>query len=444
MTKSTRLNGWIGLLALSLTFFSCSQSPVEHRTVLKNDVLSDCNIAVQNAVVVDHVAPPVGGRRYFYASVAAYESLVPFYANQLSLAGQLKDLAPISYTLDTSLDYCLDLVAMAAHTYASKALVYKEDSIANFRERQLAFYKENLSKEVFEQSLAWGDEVGKQVVAWSASDSFNYYRGKEYYLAKNIPGYWQPTAPNYMDAVEPNWGRIRTSVAPDAEFIPLPGPAPYDLTPGSRYMVQAQEVKDTVSNLDSMGLLMAKYWDDNPNATVHYGHATINILKVSPLGHWLSTYSTVARNKKLSLMESAEGMVRLSSAVYDAFILAFKAKYKYEYIRPETVIRNLWDSAWVPAIQTPSFPEYPSAHSVVSGAAGTLLTEMFGEVSYIDSAEMEFGLGTREFNNFHEAAKEACYSRLYGGIHFRDAIEHGRDQGIKLGEYHIAHLKTRK
>jgi hypothetical protein len=444
MTKATHFSLLAGIGIAALTLFSCGQTTVEHRTTLKNDVLSDCNIAIQNAVVVDHVAPPVGGRRYFYAAVAAYESLVPFYPEQQSLAGQLKDLPSISYTLDTSLDYCLDLVAMAAHTYTSKALVYKEDSIVNFRERQLAYYKEQLNSEVYEQSLAWGDAVGKQIVSWSSSDSFNYYRGKEYYLAKNIPGYWQPTSPNYMDAVEPNWGRIRTSLAPSSDFIPLPGPAPYDLSPGSPYMIQAQEVKDTVSQIDSMGLLMAKYWDDNPNATVHYGHATINILKVSPLGHWLSTYSTVARNKKLSLIESAEGMVRLSSAVFDAFILAFDAKYKYEYIRPETVIRNLWDSAWVPAIQTPSFPEYPSAHSVVSGAAGTLLTEMFGEVSYIDSAEMEFGLGTREFSNFHEAAKEACYSRLYGGIHFRDAIEHGREQGIKLGEYHIAHLKTKK
>ncbi len=434
------------LLAMSAAFLapSCNQEPTEHRSILNHDALSDCNIAIQNAVVVDRVPPPVGGRRYFYAAVAAYESLVPFYPEQKSLAGQLHDLPALNLSLDTSQDFCLDLVAIAAHTYTSKALVYKEDSIANFRDRQLAFYKKQLSSKVFNNSVAWGEEVGKQIVEWSKSDSFNYYRGKEYYLAKNAPGYWQPTSPNFSDAVEPNWGKIRPSLAPDAEFIPLPGPAPYSTDPTSAYMMQAQEVKDTVSHLDSNGLRMAKYWDDNPNATVHYGHATINILKVSPLGHWLSTYSTVARNQHLTLMESAEGMVRLSAAVYDAFIMAFKAKYKYEYIRPETVIRNHWDSAWSPAIQTPSFPEYPSAHSVVSGAAATILTDIFGEVSYIDSAEMEFGLGTRAFANFHAAAKEACFSRLYGGIHFRDAIVHGRDQGMKLGEYHIAHLQTRQ
>jgi hypothetical protein len=33
-----------------------------------------------------------------------------------------------------------------------------------------------------------------------------------------------------------------------------------------------------------------------------------------------------------------------------------------------------------------------------------------------------------------EAAEEAAVSRLYGGIHFRAAIEHGLEQGVCIGE----------
>jgi hypothetical protein len=53
-------------------------------------------------------------------------------------------------------------------------------------------------------------------------------------------------------------------------------------------------------------------------------------------------------------------------------------------------------------------------------------------------------LGVRKFNNFREAANEACMSRLYGGIHFIDAIENGKIMGNQLGEYHIQKVKTRK
>ena len=39
----------------------------------------------------------------------------------------------------------------------------------------------------------------------------------------------------------------------------------------------------------------------------------------------------------------------------------------------------------------------------------------------------------RTFNSFHEAAAEAAMSRLYGGIHFRDACEEGLAQGRGVG-----------
>jgi hypothetical protein len=47
---------------------------------------------------------------------------------------------------------------------------------------------------------------------------------------------------------------------------------------------------------------------------------------------------------------------------------------------------------------------------------------------------VEFGLPTRQFRSFNLAAEEAAISRLYGGIHFRDAIELGKWQGRKVGD----------
>ena len=38
--------------------------------------------------------------------------------------------------------------------------------------------------------------------------------------------------------------------------------------------------------------------------------------------------------------------------------------------------------------------------------------------------------GTRSFANFNEAAYEAAISRMYGGIHYKQACY----QGVKMGE----------
>ena len=429
-------------LSLVTLLAACTQSNTE-KIILKNDVLTECNVAIQNAVVVDRVPPPVASRRYYYAGVAAYEALVPFTKDFISLAGQLKDLKNIPKP-DTSLGYCLDLVAMCAHTYTSQKLVFQEDSIANFRARKLDFYLKNLPSSTFENSISYGDSVGATIVKWSKGDNYGKTRGTDFYLVKHEDGKWEPTLPEFGDALEPNWFKLRTAVVPTASTIAIPAPEPFSKDKNSRFYKITKQVYDQSKNQDSSFLHIAKYWDDNPNSTIHYGHATIGVLRISPPGHWLSIFSNIAKQKKYDLFKSAEGIVRLSAVIYDAFIICWDTKYKTEYVRPETVVRKYIDSTWTPAIQTPPFPEYPSAHSVVSSSSAALLTSMFGEYAFTDSTQMEFGLGARSFKNFREAANEACMSRLYGGIHFIDGIEKGKMMGNMLGEYHLKHIKTRK
>jgi hypothetical protein len=55
---------------------------------------------------------------------------------------------------------------------------------------------------------------------------------------------------------------------------------------------------------------------------------------------------------------------------------------------------------------------------------------------------MSYGLTARSFPSFNTAAAEAAISRLYGGIHYRQAIEEGVKQGRKVGELVVARVKT--
>lgn len=432
---------WIPLLFVAFFFTSCSKD--KENIILNQNVLSDCNTAIQNAIVVDNVSAPAGGRRYYYACVAAYESLVPFYSDHyISLAGQLHQLTP-GPKPDTTLKYCLDLVAMAAHSYASEKLVYKEDSIRFFRDRKLKWYKSRLSASMYNNSVAYGDSVGAHIVKWAVTDTFEQIRGRDFYTPSGKDGRWQPTSPDFAKAVEPNWNRVRPAAIPAANSFSIPPPEPFSTDKKSRFYAISKEVYDEVMKHDSANLVTAKYWDDNPNTMVHQGHVTFSILKVSPAGHWLGMYSTISRQKKYSLIESAEGFARFSAVIHDAFIACWDAKYVYDYIRPETAIRMLIDSSFTSLIQTPAFPEYPSGHSVVSTAVGTLSDTYFGNYEFTDSAEYEFGLGARKFRGILDASRQACISRLYGGIHFMDAIRNGQDLGRQVAEYHLKHLKTK-
>jgi len=125
----------------------------------------------------------------------------------------------------------------------------------------------------------------------------------------------------------------------------------------------------------------------------------------------------------------------------DAFISCWQVKYASNRVRPETVINKIIDRHWRPLLQTPPFPEYTSGHSVISTAAAVVLTRLIGDnISFYDDTEIEFGLKKRYFRSFVQASNEAAVSRLYGGIHYRDAIENGQEQGKKIGEYILGKL----
>ena len=143
-------------------------------------------------------------------------------------------------------------------------------------------------------------------------------------------------------------------------------------------------------------------------------------------------------------MDATATYALTSIALADAFISCWDEKYRSNLIRPETVINEYVDADWLPVLQTPPFPEYTSGHSVVSGAGGIALTSLFGDMYFIDSTEVRYGLPPREFNSFIEASDEAAISRLYGGIHYMPAIENGVTQGRALGRFLVNKIKLKK
>ena len=98
-----------------------------------------------------------------------------------------------------------------------------------------------------------------------------------------------------------------------------------------------------------------------------------------------------------------------------------------------------------PASADPPFPEYTCGHSTCSSAAAEALTSVFGDhFSYTDTTELEFGIKSRSFASFREAAIENSWARFYGGIHFHRSCIISNDAGKKIGGLVVERLKMKK
>ena len=219
---------------------------------------------------------------------------------------------------------------------------------------------------------------------------------------------------------------------PEGTSCALPSHPEYSEDKDSAFYKEALEVYEAKQNLTPERRAIARFWADDA------------MLSMTPPGHWISIALQILERDKVDLDKSVDILARLGVAVADGFIGCWQAKYQYDLIRPISYIRRVIDPKWEPLLNTPPFPEYPSGHSTQSGAAAAVLTNLFGEnFAFEDKTGSHAGLAPRNFASFNAAADDAGISRLYGGIHFRAAIERGLEQGRCIGAFTNA-LRTRR
>jgi len=245
-----------------------------------------------------------------------------------------------------------------------------------------------------------------------------------------------------MAAVEPYFNTVRPfTLDSAAQFKPVP-PVEFNTKKGSAfYELTAAVYKEGIA-LTSDHQIIAAFWDCNPFAVQNEGHLQYGSKKISPGAHWLGIAGIACEKTNKDFNASMQIYTAVSIGLMDAFMCCWDEKFRSNRIRPETAIRRYIDPAWTPLLQTPPFPEYVSGHSTISSTSATILTHYIGDnFSYTDSVETNYGLPPRSFKSFRQASEEAGISRFYGGIHFTDAIENGRTQGQKVGEWVLKRLR---
>ncbi len=393
----------------------------------------------------DIFAPPVAARIFSYASVAAYEAMLPAYPEYKSMAGQMHGLTPAPKP-EAGKTYCFQLASTSAMLYVGKQLVFSESAMEDKKEDVFAEYeKMGIPKDVFERSVAYGELIGKHILAWAKKDNYAETRSApKFSIDLNNAARWVPTPPQYADALEPHWSTIRSYTLDSAKQFLAPPPTPYSEKKGSDFYKAALEVYEIGKRADSTEQQTGLYWDDNPFQVTVSGHLMIGMKKISPGAHWMNIAGIACRTANADFAKSAEVYMKTGCAIHDAFISCWATKYHYNLVRPETYINRFIDPEWRPFIETPPFPEYTSGHATVSASAATILTEILGDsFSFIDSTEVMFQIPPRKFNSFYEASDQSAMSRLLAGIHYRNGNEQGRLAGRKIGAHVHARLKTK-
>ncbi|MEO1688297.1 MAG: DUF6851 domain-containing protein, partial [Pseudomonadota bacterium] len=285
-------------------------------------------------------------------------------------------------------------------------------------------------------------------------------------------------------ALTPHWGGVEAFALDSGDQFRPPAPPqlgdfePYvdgegTVTTGdAAYRDQVTEVLNASADLTTEQKVIAEYWADGPRTE-------------SPPGHWNQIAQDVARREGHGIDEDAKLFFALNAALLDAGIATWEAKYAYDYVRPQSAIRDLFfdqtisawggpnegtvqilGQEWQPyqnvTFVTPPFPEFVSGHSTFSMAAARTIASFVGSDAFYDGVTLsnydldgvsgedflgqyvidelafeDYGAGpptVLQWETLTEAAEEAGISRIYGGIHIQDGNLRGLEVGRQVAE----------
>jgi hypothetical protein len=372
--------------------------------------------AALNAVQLDATAPPIASRGLAMMSAAVYDAVNAvegkpgYYVTMSAPAGTAADAA-VSGAASTMLAYLFPGQQAGIDQNLTLALSQVPDGQSKI------------------DGLALGEAVANQIIALRSHDGWDTFID---YVPGSGPGVWQQTAPMFAPALLPQWAHLQPfAMTSPNQFLP---PGPPDLS--------SQAWSDAFNEVKSLGAAtgstrtadqtqIARFWAD--------GSGTY-----TPPGHWDLVAEQIAQQEGNSVAENARLFAELNVALGDAAIVAWNAKYDYNFWRPISAIQaadtdgndqTTADPNWTSFLVTPNFPEYVSGHSTFSGAAADILSAVFGDNHSFSTSSIGLPGVTRSFTSFDAAAQEAGRSRIYGGIHYEFSNQDGLAAGRALADF---------
>ncbi len=223
-----------------------------------------------------------------------------------------------------------------------------------------------------------------------------------------------------------------------------------------KYEEQVEQIIEASANLTEEQKLVAELFDD----------------KIRSLG-FSALFVTMSHN--MSLLEFVHYDFLTNVAAFDVGIIVWQEKRKWDAVRPFSAVRHVYGddtitawggpgmgtvdlpaNEWRPYLNTADHPEYPSGSASFCAAHAQasrlyLGTDDLGWTVPITAGSSRFEPGITPaadtalyFPTFTDFQTRCGYSRLWGGVHFEDAIVNGFDIGTQIGtlayEFVQAHI----
>lgn len=391
-------------------------------------MLHEWNSHLTTLMVKDGFSPVLATRAFVYPNVAAYEAFALTSGITRPMGGQLKGLSPLRLPSVGEADPVA--AALSAFHLVARELMYRPAECDSLFARQMR----SLGLPVEGEAVEVGRAVAGHILSWAGLDGYKETKARPYYIPDMGLQYWRPTPPEFREALEPNWGTLRTFVLNEASDVTEPFAIPFSTEPGSEFHGLVKEVYDIDRNLTDEQRLIAEFWDDNPDLNTFIGHTPTSRRHINPASHWVSITGQALDVVNADIVRSLKVYTLISIAFADAKIALWHDKYRYNLVRPVTYIQEHINPDWMPWLVTPPFPEHTSGHSGCSMAVAVVLDALLGsDVSIMDTTLVQYGMPQRRIESFISAAEEVSMSRVYGGIHYRTGVEAGMRQGRVIG-----------
>jgi hypothetical protein len=408
MTRTLRT---LGILTLSAW-------PLLNPCFAHADVVLDWNIVALRTTAAAPFNPPLESRNMAIVHAAMFDAV-----NAI-----VREFHPYAVRLHAPEGASPDAAAAAAAHMALVQLYPAQQTVldATFA-ASLVLIPDGSPKNA---GISVGEAVAAQLLMMRASDGAAAAITAEY-MPGNAVGFWIPTPPAFLRALDPGWGSVRTFIMEDVpQFRPGQPPA----LNSRRYTRDFDEIKEMGSSMSvtrtQQQTDLARFW-----------------ISTAPQ-NWNPAVRQVAIARGLTLSQNARAFALLNLAGADAFIASWDAKFTYNQWRPVTAIRaadsdgnpdTLEDASWTPLLVTPPFPDYIAGHTTYAGAAEKVLEHVFGKhpgVTIMLTSSTAPGV-VETYSTFRAIADGVVDARVWGGIHWRTSSVRGRAVGEEIGRYAV-------
>jgi len=365
------------------------------------------------------LSPAEGHTIFAYVAIAVYDSVMAIEGGYEPFAVDAD--APAGASAQAA-------VAAAAHRILENYLPGQELTIIDpAYTASLATIPDGPGKT---SGMALGEAVANLLIAERSDDGFRAPTPPYVPPDPPIPGVWIPTAAT--PPIGPYLGDMRPFALKSADQFRPNGPPPLD---SRKWANEYNEVKEIGSSTSTTRTpeqtVAARFWGE------------------APVQQARGSFRKFVLDHELDAAGASRFMAMVSVTYADGLIACFDAKYHYLFWRPITAIRagdtdgndaTVGDPTWTTLLPgTPNHPEYPSAHSCITPAAGLVIARFLGSPEIDFTIPSLTGLGDRHFMRASDLEYDVANARIWGGIHFRSAVADGAEIAKKTANHVLAH-----